>query len=109
MVQESEKYKADDEAQAKKVEAKNALENYAYNMRNTVRDDKVHLARAVPLMDGSWACRLTRSGLRGAPTIPSLRRPDPSSPSCPARDPPPTRRRSPTSSSLRTRRRSRAP
>ncbi|KAI8468757.1 MAG: heat shock protein 70 family [Monoraphidium minutum] len=40
MVQESEKYKADDEAIAKKVEAKNSLENYAYNMRNTVRDDK---------------------------------------------------------------------
>ncbi|KAI8474728.1 MAG: heat shock cognate 70 kDa protein 4-like protein [Monoraphidium minutum] len=41
MVQESEKYAADDEAIAKKVEAKNSLENYAYNMRNTVRDDKV--------------------------------------------------------------------
>ncbi|KIY98980.1 heat shock 70kDa protein 1/8 [Monoraphidium neglectum] len=40
MVQESEKYKADDEAVAKKVEAKNSLENYAYNMRNTVRDEK---------------------------------------------------------------------
>ncbi|KAF3600600.1 hypothetical protein F2Q69_00036478 [Brassica cretica] len=25
----------------KKVEAKNALENYAYNMRNTIRDDKI--------------------------------------------------------------------
>ncbi|KAG2250911.1 hypothetical protein Bca52824_081047 [Brassica carinata] len=23
------------------VEAKNALENYAYNMRNTIRDDKI--------------------------------------------------------------------
>lgn len=35
MVQEAEKYKADDEALKKKVDAKNALENYAYNMRNT--------------------------------------------------------------------------
>jgi hypothetical protein len=34
-VQEAEKYKADDEALKKKVDAKNALENYAYNMRNT--------------------------------------------------------------------------
>jgi len=41
MVQEAEKYKAEDEAQRKKVEAKNSLENYAYNMRNTIRDDKV--------------------------------------------------------------------
>jgi L1 cell adhesion molecule like protein len=41
MVQEAERYKAEDEKVKKKVEAKNALENYAYNMRNTVRDDKV--------------------------------------------------------------------
>ena len=45
MVQESEKYKADDDAIAKKVEAKNSLENYAYNMRNTVRDEKVRDGR----------------------------------------------------------------
>ena len=41
MVQESEKYKADDEALKKKVEAKNSLENYVYNMRNTIREEKV--------------------------------------------------------------------
>ncbi|GJT95921.1 probable mediator of RNA polymerase II transcription subunit 37c [Tanacetum coccineum] len=41
MVQEAEKYKAEDEEHKKKVEAKNALENYAYNMRNTINDDKV--------------------------------------------------------------------
>lgn len=40
MVKEAEKYKAEDEDVKKKVEAKNALENYAYNMRNTVRDEK---------------------------------------------------------------------
>ena len=28
----------------KKVEAKNALENYAFNMRNTIKDDKVRHA-----------------------------------------------------------------
>jgi len=39
MVQEAEKYKAEDEEHKKKVEAKNALENYAYNMRNTMGDD----------------------------------------------------------------------
>eukprot|EP00793_Prasinoderma_coloniale_P004128 PRCOL_00006304-RA len=41
MVQEAEKYKAEDEEHKKKVDAKNALENYAYNMRNTIKDDKV--------------------------------------------------------------------
>ncbi|MED6184180.1 hypothetical protein PIB30_044991 [Stylosanthes scabra] len=41
MVQEADKYKAEDEQVKKKVEAKNSLENYAYNMRNTVKDDNV--------------------------------------------------------------------
>lgn len=41
MVQEAEKYKAEDEELKKKVESKNSLENYAYNMRNTIRDDKI--------------------------------------------------------------------
>lgn len=41
MVQEAEKYKTEDEDHKKKVEAKNALENYAYNMRNTIRDEKI--------------------------------------------------------------------
>ncbi|KAG8379661.1 hypothetical protein BUALT_Bualt07G0112300 [Buddleja alternifolia] len=41
MVNEAEKYKAEDEAVKKKVDAKNALENYAYNMRNTVKDEKI--------------------------------------------------------------------
>ncbi|KAK8596660.1 hypothetical protein V6N12_065143 [Hibiscus sabdariffa] len=39
MVQEAERYKAEDE-EVKKVEAKNGVENYTYNMRNTVKDDK---------------------------------------------------------------------
>ncbi|VAH89390.1 unnamed protein product [Triticum turgidum subsp. durum] len=41
MVQEAEKYKSEDEQVRHKVEARNALENYAYNMRNTLRDDKI--------------------------------------------------------------------
>ncbi|KAK8536179.1 hypothetical protein V6N13_144562 [Hibiscus sabdariffa] len=41
MVQEAEKYKSEDEELKKKVEAKNALENYAYNMRNTIKDEKI--------------------------------------------------------------------
>jgi len=41
MVKEAEKYKAEDEAVKKKVDAKNALENYAYNMRNTIKEEKI--------------------------------------------------------------------
>lgn len=41
MVQEAEKYKSEDEEHKKKVEAKNALQNYAYNMRNTIKDEKI--------------------------------------------------------------------
>lgn len=41
MVQEAEKYKAEDESHKEKIEAKNSLENYAYSMRNTIRDDKL--------------------------------------------------------------------
>ncbi|KAJ7562105.1 hypothetical protein O6H91_03G055500 [Diphasiastrum complanatum] len=41
MVQDAERYKSEDEVHRKKVEAKNALENYAYSMKNTIKDDKV--------------------------------------------------------------------
>jgi len=41
MVQDAEKYKSEDEEHKKKVEAKNSLENYAYNMRNTIQDEKI--------------------------------------------------------------------
>ena len=40
MVQEAEKYKVEDEEHKKRIDAKNSLENYAFNMRNTIRDDK---------------------------------------------------------------------
>merc|ERR1712036_68063 len=41
MVQEAEKYKAEDEANKVKIEAKNGLENYCFQMRNTLSDDKL--------------------------------------------------------------------
>jgi len=41
MVREAEQYKADDEKNKSKVEAKNGLENYSYSLRNTIRDEKV--------------------------------------------------------------------
>ncbi|KFV41484.1 Heat shock 70 kDa protein [Tyto alba] len=41
MVQEAEKYKAEDEANRDRVSAKNSLESYTYNMKQTVEDDKL--------------------------------------------------------------------
>ena len=41
MVNEAEKYKADDEVQRERVQAKNSLESYAFNMKQTLDDEKV--------------------------------------------------------------------
>jgi heat shock protein 1/8 len=41
MVEEAERYKAEDEVNKQRVEAKNSLENYSYNLRNTLNDDAV--------------------------------------------------------------------
>ena len=41
MVREAERFKEEDERHRKKVEARNALENYAYSLKNTLNDDKV--------------------------------------------------------------------
>ncbi|KAG8126574.1 hypothetical protein E2320_021726 [Naja naja] len=41
MVQEAERYKVEDEANRERVVSKNALESYAYNIKQTVEDDKL--------------------------------------------------------------------
>jgi len=41
MVQEAEKYRAEDEANKAKIEAKNGLENYCFTMRNTLQEEKL--------------------------------------------------------------------
>ena len=41
MVQDAEKYKAEDDVQRDKVSAKNGLESYAFNMKSTVEDEKL--------------------------------------------------------------------
>merc|ERR1712183_287492 len=41
MVQEAEKYRAEDEAAKVKIEAKNSLENYCFTMRNTLNEEKL--------------------------------------------------------------------
>jgi len=41
MVRDAEKFKQEDENQRERIEAKNHLENYAYSLRNTVRDEQL--------------------------------------------------------------------
>merc|ERR1719335_1858358 len=41
MVNEAEKYKADDDAQRAKVESKNSLENYCFTMKNSMNDANI--------------------------------------------------------------------
>lgn len=44
MVAEAEKFKAQDDLQRKKIEAKNGLENYCFSLRNSLNEDKVAAA-----------------------------------------------------------------
>jgi len=41
MVQEAEKYKVEDEANASRIQAKNGLENYCYSLKNSINDEKL--------------------------------------------------------------------
>ena len=41
LVQEAERYKSEDEANRARVEAKNALENYAFQVRNSMNEEKI--------------------------------------------------------------------
>merc|ERR1712117_585935 len=41
MVQEAEKFRAEDESNRQKIEAKNGLENYCFTMRNTLNEEKL--------------------------------------------------------------------
>lgn len=41
MVNDAEKYKAEDELMKKKIEARNNLENYCFQMKNTLTDEKL--------------------------------------------------------------------
>jgi L1 cell adhesion molecule like protein len=41
MVQEAEKYKAEDDANKNRVEAKNGLENYCYSLKSSIEGDEV--------------------------------------------------------------------
>merc|ERR1739842_290071 len=41
MVQEAEKYKAEDDANKNRIEAKNGLENYCYSLKSSIGSDEV--------------------------------------------------------------------
>ena len=41
MVKDAEKYKAEDDQQRERIQAKNALESYAFNLKQTVEDEKL--------------------------------------------------------------------
>lgn len=41
MVKEADDYKAEDEKQRDRVQAKNSLESYAFNMKQTIEDEKL--------------------------------------------------------------------
>ncbi|KAJ3085235.1 70-kilodalton heat shock protein, partial [Quaeritorhiza haematococci] len=41
MVSEAEKYKKEDEEAAERIQAKNGLESYSYNLRNSIQDEKL--------------------------------------------------------------------
>lgn len=41
MVRDAEKYKDEDEKQRDRLQAKNGLESYAFNMKSTMEDDKL--------------------------------------------------------------------
>lgn len=41
MVRDAEKYKDEDDKQRDRLQAKNALESYAFNMKSTIEDEKL--------------------------------------------------------------------
>lgn len=43
MLAEAEKYKAEDEAEASRIQAKNGLESYAYSLKNTLGEGKLNI------------------------------------------------------------------
>ncbi|KAJ5414420.1 Heat shock 70 kDa protein [Penicillium cosmopolitanum] len=44
MLAEAEKYKAEDEAEAGRIQAKNGLESYAYSLKNTITEGKLQMS-----------------------------------------------------------------
>ena len=54
MVNDAEKYKKDDEAQREKITAKNGLESYCFNMKQTIEDEKLAAKSELTRKRKSW-------------------------------------------------------
>ena len=59
LVEEAKTYAEEDEMNRKRVEARNALENYSYSCRSAVRDSSSPGAVALPAEDKVGRCRFT--------------------------------------------------
>jgi len=62
LVKDAEKYKQEDEKVKKRVESRNSLENYIYNIRNTLKDEK--LKDKISGEDRSKAESIVEDGLK---------------------------------------------
>lgn len=47
MVREADEYRAEDDKQRERIQAKNGLESYAFNMKSTVEDEKLQVRNKV--------------------------------------------------------------
>jgi molecular chaperone DnaK (HSP70) len=54
MVNDAEKYKVDDEKQRDRISAKNGLEQYAFNMKQTVDDEKLKVCQLYLSLSVKW-------------------------------------------------------
>ena len=75
MVQEAEKFKAEDEANKARIEAKNSLENYTFTVRNSLRDEAVSskLAASCQRRTRRRSRRRMRAVMRRRMTVHTLR------------------------------------
>nr|AGC56218.1 heat shock protein 70 [Dermatophagoides farinae] len=71
MLAEAEKYKAEDEAEAARIHAKNGPESYAYSLRNTVNEGKLSISDSDK---EKLRARLTRLSTGSTTTRPPARR-----------------------------------
>lgn len=72
MVLDAEKYKAEDEEHKKKIKTMNLLEDYMFDMRNSIRGDKIKLPaackrkieddieQAFQWLDGNWRAEVDK-------------------------------------------------
>jgi hypothetical protein len=55
-VRDAEKFKAQDESAKELIEAKSSVENYAFSLRNSIRDEKIAVCVCVCVCARARAC-----------------------------------------------------